>query len=106
MELIKYENGTALLDAEVSAKIAAFERQVKEINHQESKLKKAILEEMEAKNIIKLETEELAITYIAASYRETFDSKSLRKDQPDIYDEYVKISPVNSSVRVKVRDGA
>ena len=75
-----------------------------EINHQESELKKAILEEMEAKNILKLETEELAITYIAASYRETFDSKSLRKDQPDIYDEYVKISPVKSSVRVKVRE--
>ena len=106
MELIKYENGTALLDAEVSAKIAAFERQVKEINHQESELKKAILEEMEAKNILKLETEELAITYIASSYRETFDSKSFRKDKPDIYDEYVKISPVKSSVRVKVRDGA
>lgn len=104
MELIKYENGTALLDAEVSAKIAAFERQVKEINHQEAELKKAILEEMEAKDILSLKTDELEIRYIAASYRETFDSKALRKAQPDVYDEYVKISPVKSSVRVKVRE--
>ena len=106
MELIKYENGTALLDAEVSAKIAAFERQVKEINHQESELKKAILEEMEAKNILSLQTEELEIRYIAASYRETFDSKKLRAEQPNIYDDFVKISPVKASVRVKVRERA
>ena len=33
---------------------------------------------------------------------ETFDSKTFRKDHPDLYDEYVSISMVKASVRMKV----
>ena len=39
MELIKYENDTALLNVEVSNKIAEFERQAKAIKEQEDELK-------------------------------------------------------------------
>lgn len=92
------------LTAETSSKIAEFERQVKLIKKQEEELKKAILEEMEKKNIIKLDTPELAITYVAPTTSERLDTKTLREELPDIYDTYVKLSPVKASIRVRVKE--
>ena len=103
MELIKVESGIALLDAETSAKIADFERKMKQIKEQEEALKTAILDEMEAKGLIKIETDEMIISYIASTDRETFDSKAFRKDHADLYDEYIKMQPVKSSIRIRVK---
>ena len=59
---------------------------------------------MEDKQILSLKDEEngLLISYVASSERETFDSKKLRENNPDLYDEYVKFTPVKSSIRIKV----
>lgn len=103
MELIKVENEIGILDTEVSKKVAEFEKAIKEIKEKEEELKQNILTEMESKNILKLETDDLTITYIAPSERETFDSKKFREENSDLYDEYVKFSPVKSSIRVKVK---
>lgn len=102
-DLIKVENGTALLDSDVSKKIAEFEKTIKEIKTKEDELKKAILSEMESKNLIKVDTEDLTITYVAPTDRETFDSKSFKMDHQDLYDEYVNISSVKASIRLKVK---
>lgn len=103
-ELIKVEGGNSLLDISVSKQIAEFERQMKFIKEQEETLKEAIKAEMEAKGILKVqdETNGMTITYIAPTYRETFDSKKFKADNPDMYDEYVKFSPVKSSIRIKL----
>ncbi len=101
-ELIVYENNTALLNREVAVKLAEFERQVKAIKAKEEELKQKILEEMESKGILSIKSPELTISYVAPTSRETFDSKSFRKDHPDLYDEYVNISLVKASVRMKV----
>ncbi len=103
MELIKVENEIGVLDTEVSRKVAEFEKALKEIKEKEEELKQNILIEMEKKNILKLETDTLSVTYIAPTERETFDSKKFREDNPDLYDEYVKFSPVKSSIRIKVK---
>ena len=103
MELIKVENEIGILDTEVSKKVAEFEKAIKEIKEKEEELKQNILTEMENKNILKLETDDLTITYIAPAERETFDSKKFREENPGLYDEYVKFSPVKSSIRVKVK---
>lgn len=103
MELIKVENEIGILDTEVSKKVAEFEKALKEIKEKEEELKQNILSEMESKNILKLETDSLTVTYIAPAERETFDSKRFREDNPDLYDEYVKFSPVKSSIRIKVK---
>lgn len=92
------------LDTETSKQIATFEKQVKAIKEQEDLLKKQILEEMERKHIIKLENDELLISYIAPTDRETFDSKSFKQAHQDMYDEYVIMTPVKSSIRIKVKE--
>lgn len=103
MELIKVENEIGILDTEVSKKVAEFEKALKEIKEKEEELKQNILSEMESKNILKLETDDLTITYIAPAERETFDSKKFREENSDLYDEYIKFSPVKSSIRIKVK---
>lgn len=103
MELIKIENEIAILDEEVSQKIADFERQVKLIKEQEDSLKQAILDEMEKNQILKLDTPDLLISYVASSDRETFDSKAFKEAHQDLYDEYVKMTPVKPSIRIKVK---
>ena len=103
-ELIRIENGNSILDTSVSNKIAEFERQIKVIEEQEKALKEAIKAEMEARGILKIEdaTNGMTISYIAPTYRETFDSKKFKADNPDMYDEYVKFTPVKSSIRIKI----
>ena len=80
------------------------ENVVAAIEKQEDVLKQSILEEMENKGILSLkdETVGLSISYIASTERETLDSKRLRDEKPDTYDEYVKFTPVKSSIRIKV----
>lgn len=103
MNLIRFEGDNPVLVSEISARIAEFEKQVKLIKEKEDELKQAILSEMEAHGIIKLATPELLISYVAPTDRETLDSKTLKTELPDIYDAYVKITPVKSSIRIKVK---
>ena len=102
-ELVKIENGAALLDLKTAERIAFFEEQVKVIKEQEDELKAAILAEMEMKGIVKLDNEYLTITYIAPTDRETLNSKELKAELPDIYNAYTDIKPVKSSIRIKVK---
>ena len=103
-ELIVIKDGEAVLRAEISSQIAEWERMVKSIEEQEKALRKAICAEMEDKGIIQIKTDELIISYVAPSDRERFDSKTFREENPLIYDEYVTMSPVKSSIRIKVRE--
>ena len=102
-DLIVIDNGQALLDAETASLIAEFERKAKEIKEASDKLKAKILEAMEDKGIVKLDTPDFTISYIAPTDRETFDSKALKADNPDLYDSYVKMTPVKSSVRIRLK---
>lgn len=101
-ELIVYEGNTALLNRDVAVKLAEFERMAKEVKAKQDELKQKILEEMESKGILSIKSPELTISYVAPTSRETFDSKTFRKDHPDLYDEYVSISLVKASVRMKI----
>lgn len=103
MELIKVYGEAAILDGTTAKHIAEFEKMAKDIKAKEDELKKAILTEMESKGIIKLETDELTISYVASTDRETFDSKKLRTDNPDLYDEYIRMSTVKPSIRIKLK---
>ena len=101
--IINFENNTPLLVPEVAEKLAEFERMAKEVKAKQDELKQKILDEMEANNILKIDTEQLTITYVAPTTRETFNAKTFRIEYPELYDEYVSISPVKASIRMKVK---
>lgn len=103
-DLIMVTDGVALLDAETSAKIAEFERKLKEIKEAEDVLRAAILSEMESKGIKKIDTDEISITFKASYDKESFQSKDFKKEHADLYDKYVKMSPVKASVTIKLKE--
>lgn len=103
MELIKLENNVAVVDEATCIKIAEYEKMMKDLKDKEEKIKKAILDEMEEKNVVKIENDFLIISYVAPTERESFDSKKLREEQPEIYNNYIKFSEVKSSIRIKTK---
>ena len=102
-ELIINDGSKDLLAPETVETIAAIEREIKRLEEKEKALKQTIQEEMEARGIIKLENDKMTVTYVAATDRISFDSAKFKNDHPDQYDEYLKISPVKPSIRIKLR---
>lgn len=103
--LIKIDNnGTAVLDGNVTKKIAEFETQIKEIKKQEEDLKQSILEAMKENGVIKIDNDHLTINFVAGHDQERFDTKTFKEENKMIYDEYIKIIHVKDSVRIKVKD--
>lgn len=103
MNDILYVGQQIILAPEISLQLAEFERKLKEIKEQEETIKQQILTAMEENNVVKLDTPDLSITYIAPTDRETFDTKTFRSENPEVYDAYVKMTPVKSTIRIKLK---
>ena len=99
-DIIKFENGK-LSDKAVEF-IVGVEMQMKALKDQYEQFKSDLLTAMEKNGIVKIESGDVRINYIAESNRETFDSKQFQADMPDLYNEYVKFSKVKPSLRIKV----
>ena len=100
--MVKLENGEYGLVSDAINTIVEIEKQIKDLKALQDGYKENLLKEME-NNVLKIDTEELSISYVAPSTRETLDSKKLKEDLPDIYDLYVKFTDVKSSLRIKVK---
>lgn len=101
--MVKLENGEYGLVSDAINTIVEIEKQIKDLKALQDGYKENLLKEMEENNVLKIDTEELSISYVAPSTRETLDSKKLKEDLPDIYDLYVKFTDVKSSLRIKVK---
>lgn len=101
--IIRDAEGQAIATKETLEKIRDFETKIKELKAKEEELKTRLLQEMEEKGVISLKSDILDLTYIEATTRESLDTKTLKKELPDIYNTYCKISPVKASIRIKVK---
>ena len=99
--LIKVEGDNVALLPSASAMLKNLDQMAEEIKAKQDELKQRILAEMEANGIIKLETDDVTITYVGATDKERFDGKAFRKDHPDLYDDYVTINTAKAYVKVK-----
>lgn len=100
-EVIKFENGK--LAKKTIDYIVTVEKEMKRIKEQYEAFKADLLAAMEQNGVIKLDSDEVMINYIAPSESERLDSKAFKETCPELYDEFVKIVPVKASVRVKVK---
>lgn len=66
-------------------------------------LKGVLIKAMSSNNIKKWETDDLIITYVAPTTRKTIDGDRLKKELPEIAEQYTKISEVKETVRIKLR---
>lgn len=104
MKLIKLEAGVPAIPQETVRKAIKLQEQYKRAEQKLKAFKAALIQEMEKNRIIKIESEEMSINYIPAFDRESFDAKSFRQAEPDLYDDYVKITAVQPSVRIKLKE--
>lgn len=102
-ELVKLENGKYGLVKDAVDTITTVENEIKKLKEMQDNYKEQLLKVMEENDILKIEIPELTITRKAPTTRETLDSKSLKADMPEIYDEYVKISDVKGSITIKLK---
>lgn len=103
MDLVKVEKGQIVVAEELVSKIVSFQKEALKMKMIEDDLKSKIKTAMEENGIDKsFEIGELKVSYRKASTRTTIDSKKLKEDLPDIYEEYSKTSNVSSSISISV----
>lgn len=100
--IVKKEDNYQLTDTIIS-ELRLIDEEEKELKEKKEKIREILLKEMEDKNILKLESENISITYKAPTERETFRTKDFKKDLPDLYDTYVEFTPVKSSLVIKIK---
>lgn len=103
MDYIQVIEDGAFLTRKTTDLIINLDKQEKAIKKAKEEAWNAIKEEMEKKGIKKIESDELLINYIESTDRETFDKKAFQEEHADLYDEYITMKPVKSSIRVKVK---
>lgn len=102
-ELVKLEDGNYGLVKDTVDTILTVENEIKRLKEMQENYKAILLEKMEEQDIKEIDIPELKITRKLPTTRETLDSKSLKADMPEIYDEYVNITNVKSSITIKVK---
>jgi len=98
-ELVQFQTATP----EVIQKISTLVMLKKQLEDQEKQLKQKLVEAMEAYGVKAFENDQIKMTYVAPTTRSTIDSTKLKKDHPDLVEQYTKTSNVSASVRITVK---
>lgn len=102
-EIITANDNDYVIAKQYEEALVNLDHAIEDLKKKQNEIKKALLEEMEIKGIIKVDTDRLTINFVDGYDRETLDSKKLKQELPTIYDEYIKITAVKPSVRIKVK---
>lgn len=77
-----------------------FKTQAKLLEDQQKEYRDKLYQKMEENDIKKIDTGNIVITRVLPTERKSVDSKRLKEEQPDIYEEYLKVSKVKGSIRI------
>jgi hypothetical protein len=75
----------------------------KQLEDQEKQLKEDLTKAMETYGVKSFENDQIKLVYVAPTTRSTIDSVKLKKDHPDLAQQYTKTSNVSASVRITVK---
>lgn len=101
-EIVKVENGKIEVAKEVVKQIVEFQKVKLEMDLKEKELKKSLKEAMEQCGIKKWITDGLCATIKDGTTRKSLDTKRLKEELPDVYEEYLKTSNVSSSITLTI----
>lgn len=87
-----------------SAIIERAKAEQKEAEEQLNKVKEALLTAMEENGVKSFENEYFKITYVAPVEKSVIDSAKLKKEQPEIAEQYSKASTQKASVRITLKN--
>lgn len=98
---VQVQDNQILVNQEVIKELKEFEILKTQMDLKEKEIKQAILQAMEEHNIKSFENDDIKITYIAETTRETVDTARLKEE--GLYDLYKKVSSVKSGVRLSYK---
>ena len=99
MEIIKKE--TQELSSVLENKYIEIQMRLRDLQAEENQLKELIKTEMEKLGLIRLESESgLVIDLYPESIENKFDSKAFKKDNPSLYESYLKASCKKSYLKI------
>lgn len=81
--------------------LIALDSECKRLDKSLKDIKSKLKEYMEENELKKIDTEAGTITFIESSEDVRFSSKDFKADYPDLYNQYSKLSPKASSIRIK-----
>ena len=102
-DLAKWGNQLAEL-ADVESLIKQIEEQRKAAEAQAVELRAALMAAMEQNGVTNFENERIKITYVAPTTRTAIDSARLKKELPEIAENYTKTSKVKASLRITLKE--
>ncbi len=103
-ELVKIEDNKIVIAEEVIQQIKDFTKLKEEFDLKEKELKQDLKEAMEKLGLKKFIVNGLCATIKEATTRKSLDTTRIKKEMPDIYEEYLKETPVSSSITLTIAD--
>ena len=97
-ELVKIDNNEIVVANEVVQQIIEFQKAKAKMDLMEKELKSSLKEAMEKVGLKKFIVSGLCASIKDATTRSTIDTKRLKEECPDIYEAYLKTTPVSSSI--------
>jgi hypothetical protein len=88
---------------QVCKSIEALENEKKQLDAEFEKLKTGLLELMKANGVKKFENDLIRLTYKEKSTRVSLDSKRLKEEQPEVFENYKKETEVKESILIKIK---
>ena len=83
--------------------IDSLKKQIKEAEDKKQQLQDAFLQQMEKDGTKSIITDFCKITYVPESSREGIDTKKLKEEKPEVYEEYKKYTIIKPSVRITLK---
>lgn len=90
--------------AELESIIKGIEEQKKVAEAQAQELRAVLMAEMEKNGVTKFENDRIILTYVAPSTRTAIDSTRLKKELPEIAEQYTKTSNIKASLRITLKE--
>lgn len=103
-ELVKIENNEILVNENAVDQIIKFEKLKEEMDLKEKEFKQALKDKMEELGIEKFCINGLSAVIRKGTTRTSIDTKRLKEELPDVYEDYSKTTNVSSSIILTISD--
>lgn len=103
MNLLVPQNNGLTLNPDIECALIGYAEAAKKAKADYDDFIARVQAAMEEEGLVKLETPSVRVNYIPEGEREKFDSKALRAELPDVYDNYCTLTKVKASVRVTIK---
>ena len=93
-----------ILNEHIEGEIVQLQYSIDELQSRLDEKKEMLLKEIEENSELydNFKANKVKLTYVRKTTKETFDSKKFKEENLDLYNKYIKISDVKSSLRLKI----